>query len=134
MTLPENPQIPLAFIIVDDPKLTTIFNKALQMANFETEVLSDGKAALQRLSAATPDLIVLDIHLPYISGEDILHWIRQDDRLRATPVVIVTADLFKAKALQREADQVVIKPIGFERLYNLILSLKSPNGNLHADI
>ena len=113
-----------AFIIEDDLKLATIFNKALEMANFETEIIQDGRTALERLQTVHPKLIVLDIQLPYISGEDILYLIRNDKHLMDIRVVVVTADLFKAQSVRHAADQVVLKPVGFERLYNLIISLE----------
>ncbi len=118
---------PFALIIEDDPKLTTIFAKALQMAEFETEIIQDGSTALERLSATLPDIIVLDVHLPFVSGVDILDTIRRDDRLSQCQVILVTADLFKAEELRNEADHVLLKPVGFNRLYDLIVRLRAAN-------
>lgn len=116
---------PFALIIEDDPKLTTIFAKALQMADYETEIVQDGETALKRLSDTQPDIIVLDVHLPFVPGTDILHIVRNDERLSQTRVIIVTADLFKAEALRSEADHVLLKPVGFNRLYDIITRLQS---------
>ena len=116
---------PFALIIEDDPKLTTIFAKALQMAEFRTEIVQDGQAALERLSATQPDIVVLDIHLPYVSGVEILKTIRGDTQLSDIQVIIVTADLFKAEELRSEADYVLLKPVGFNRLYELMMRLRA---------
>lgn len=120
---------PFALIIEDDPKLTTIFAKALQMADFETEIVQDGDTALKRLAATQPDIVVLDVHLPYVSGADILQVIRNNERLNHTRVIIVTADLFKAESLRDEADHVLLKPVGFNRLYDIITRLQSTEAN-----
>lgn len=118
---------PFALIIEDDSKLTTIFAKALQMAEFRTEIIQDGSRALERLSVTLPDIILLDVHLPFVSGEDILDVIRNDERLIRCQVILVTADLFKAEELREEADHVLLKPVSFNRLYDLITRLQAAN-------
>jgi two-component system, cell cycle response regulator DivK len=74
----------LALIIEDDEFLAEIFSLTLQEAEFEIEIIRDGRAALSRLAVLTPALVVLDLHLPYISGMDILRQIRADQRLAET--------------------------------------------------
>ena len=123
MTMSTLNEEPFALIIEDDPKLTIIFAKALQMAEFKTEIIQDGTIALERLAETCPDIIVLDIHLPFVSGEDILHKIQRDERLKNTQVIIVTADLYKAEELRDKADHILLKPVGFNRLYDLITRL-----------
>lgn len=118
-----------ALIIEDDDKLATIFYKALQRAGFEAEIARDGKIALKRLAATIPDMVVLDLHLPYVSGTDLLHKIRADERLTKTRVIVVTADLFRAEPLRGEADLVLIKPISFNKLVDLATRLR-PAGAL----
>ena len=64
---------PLALIIEDEEMLATIFEQALSMAEYETEVVRDGREAMTRLDNDTvPNVITLDLHLPFVSGEDIL--------------------------------------------------------------
>ncbi|MCL4298597.1 MAG: response regulator [Anaerolineae bacterium] len=114
---------PFALIIEDDTKLATIFSRALWQAGFETEIILDGCTALERLTATTPAVVLLDLHLPYASGIDILHHIRTHQRLAKTRVIIVTADLFRAEALRDEVDLVLLKPVSFTRLYHLATDL-----------
>lgn len=118
---------PFALIIEDDTKLATIFSHALQQAEFETEIALNGGIALERLTAIIPTVVLLDLHLPYASGIDILQYIRANQRLAKTRVIVVTADLFRAKALQDEVDSVLLKPISFIRLYNLAVELRTAN-------
>ena len=123
---------PLALIIEDDQKLATIFAQALKMAEFETEIIADGNAALERLAAVVPALVVLalvvlDLHLPYISGDDILHQIRADERLAKTRVMLATADSLMAEHLRSKNDLVLLKPISFGQLGDLATRLRPPD-------
>ena len=61
---------PFALIVEDDIKLATVFAEALRIAEFETEIVLDGQAALNRLAATTPAVVVLDLHLPRVSGPE----------------------------------------------------------------
>lgn len=111
---------PLALIIEDDRDLGTIFEEAMQAADYETEVIRDGLEALQRLKAITPYLVLLDMHLPGVDGVEILTQIRADARLRDVKVVITTADPGMTIGETSEmADFVFIKPIRFSQLSHL---------------
>jgi DNA-binding response OmpR family regulator len=118
---------PFALIIEDDTKSATIFSEALRQAKFETEIVLDGYIALERLTATIPAVVLLDLHLPYASGMDILQYIRANQRLAKTRVIIVTADLFRAEALRGEVDLVLLKPISFIRLHHLAADLHPVN-------
>jgi DNA-binding response OmpR family regulator len=115
---------PLALIIEDDPEQVTIFTQALQMAEFETEVIQDGQAALDRLAIVVPALVVLDWQLPYVSGDGILRRIRADERLAKTRVILATASSVMAGLLREKSDFVFIKPIGFYQLSHLAARLR----------
>ena len=101
----------LALIVEDEPDLATIFSEALRTASFETEIIQDGQKALDRLAETVPAVVVLDIHLPSVSGVDILREIRADERLTKTRVMVTTADPSTAQVLEDEADLVLIKPV-----------------------
>jgi two-component system response regulator MprA len=118
---------PFALIIEDDPKLAFIFAEALQMAEFETEIVQDGQAALDRLAATTPAVVVLDLHLPQLSGSDILAHIRADQRLAQTRVMLATADASKADHLWADADLVLLKPISLHQMSTLAKRLRPPD-------
>jgi len=110
---------PLALIIEDDFDLSTIFAAALKASGFETEIVRDGRVAVQRLATATPDVVVLDLHLPHVAGTDILDQIRADARLTETRVIVTTADARMAEMLHDQADLVLVKPISFGQLRDL---------------
>jgi DNA-binding response OmpR family regulator len=118
---------PVALIIEDDPDLATIFAEALRMAQFETEIVHDGQAALAVLIATTPTVVLLDLHLPHVSGQTILQQIRADERLAKTRILLATADSLKAESLREEVDLVLLKPISFYQLRDLAKRLRPPD-------
>ncbi len=117
---------PLAVIIEDDPKLGAIYETALKQAGYDTYLDTDGNQVMAYLSGANPELIILDMHMPYASGEDILRQIRSDKRWSGIPMIIATADLFLAKSLQGRAEYVLLKPISLGRLLEIAQSLRRP--------
>ena len=129
MTTGDSGEKPLALIIEDDRQQATIFDQALQMADYETEIIRDGKAALERLPATVPALVVLDLHLPYVSGDDILRRIRADERLAKTKVILATADPLMAEPLQEESNLALLKPISFSQLRDLATRLRPRDAN-----
>jgi len=109
----------LALIIEDDPDLAAIFTEALQAADYQTETIRDGQEARQRLRQVVPKLVVLDMHLPNVSGRELLYLLRHDARLRKTLVMIVTADARMVETYGDQADYVLIKPVIFSQLRDL---------------
>ena len=112
-----------ALIVEDEIDLAIIFSKALQEAGFETQIVRAGDTALMWLTSTQPQIVILDLHLPRVSGEDILKQIRADDRLAETKVIISTADPRLGELLQDQADLVLLKPIGFSQLRDLAARL-----------
>lgn len=107
---------PLALIIEDDPNQGIIFQRSLQSAGFETALDQDGDRYNAILSASPVALVLLDLHLPAASGEEILSDLRSRHSAIDLPVWIVTADLYLAKMLTAKGETVLIKPISPARL------------------
>lgn len=115
----------LALIIEDDEDLADIFAEALRGVGFEVEQVADGKTAQERLNSGTlPFLILLDMHLPHISGGELLTRIKQDERFAKTIIIITSADARMGEAYSDQADFVMIKPISFVQLRDLTGRLK----------
>lgn len=110
---------PLALVIEDDVDLSEIFSMALRSGGFETEVIQDGEAALNRLAGTPPAVILLDMHLPRVAGTTILQNIRADERFAKTAVIAATADARLAGELHSEADLVLLKPISVDQVREL---------------
>ncbi len=109
---------PQALVIEDNITLTKIFSEALRRAGYEVAVISDGQAALDYLEKHTPYLILLDLHLPHISGDKLLRWIRSEARFDNNIVFVASADgtLSTEPVVQKLADIIMQKPIRFSHL------------------
>ena len=115
----------LALIIEDDEDLASIFAEALRGVGYDVEHVADGKLAQERLkSASIPFIVLLDMHLPHVSGGDLLTLIKQDDRFEKTTIIITTADARMGDMYRDQADFVMIKPISFVQLRDLTARLK----------
>jgi CheY-like chemotaxis protein len=119
MTAQTLDQKPLALVIEDDNMQATVFAQALRMADFETEIIQNGREALNRLSEVVPALVVLDLHLPEVAGKDIFEQIKADERLVKTRVMLATADPLLAESLRAGVNLVLLKPISFNQLRDL---------------
>ena len=113
-------QKPLALIIEDAPELVAAFANALHIAGYETDAATDGQMALDKLEQTVPYLILLDLHLPNVSGEDVLRTIRSDERFAETRIIFATADHTNAQYLSAgRAEYVLLKPVSFKQLRDL---------------
>ncbi|MBC7875954.1 MAG: response regulator [Anaerolineales bacterium] len=115
---------PTVFVVEDDPKLNEIITITLQ-GNFEIESCTDGNHAVERLKQIVPDIIVLDLNLPGVSGREILKNIREDERLVNTRVILTTADERQAETLTNEADIILLKPVSPLQLRELALRMST---------
>jgi len=114
----------LAMIIEDDPLLNEIIALTLE-ADFEIHTCADGISAWKRLSEVTPQLVILDLNLPGMSGKEILTKIRADDRFKNTRVILATADERQAETLTDAADIVLLKPVSPAQLRELANRLRN---------
>jgi two-component system phosphate regulon response regulator PhoB len=97
----------------DDPDILHLVAYKLRRSGFDVIEAPDGRAALRETRDVLPDLIVLDVRMPHLSGLDVLRELREDPRCRDVPVIILTArarpqDLEQAYAAG--ATDYVIKP------------------------
>ena len=116
---------PFGLIIEDEEDLSIIFSEALKNADFRTEIIRDGQVAMDVLAKVAPDVVVLDINLPHVSGKEILRYLHSDPRLSNTKVLVVTADAASAEMLESEADLILVKPVSFVHLGALAARLGS---------
>jgi DNA-binding response OmpR family regulator len=107
---------PLALVVEDDEAHADMFSEALQKAGFEVELIGDGAKAMSRLTEVTPSLVVLDLHLPHVSGRDILNFIRADLRMVKTRVMTVSADVQMTAMLHEKVDLALTKPVSYFQL------------------
>jgi DNA-binding response OmpR family regulator len=114
-----------ALVVEDHVDSAIIFSEAVKQAGFEAETVRDGQVALERLAAVEPDVVILDLNLPRVSGMDILRQIRSDPRLVKTRVVVVTAHDELISSIQDQADLVLVKPVAFSQIRKLAADIGS---------
>jgi two-component system cell cycle response regulator DivK len=83
-------------LIVEDNELNMkLFNDLLEANGYGTVQTRSGMEAIGLAREHRPDLILMDIQLPEVSGLEVTKWLKEDDELRAIPVVAVTAFAMK---------------------------------------
>jgi CheY-like chemotaxis protein len=81
--------------------------------------MDNGHKAQANLVFTTPDLVLLDLHLPSLDGGVLLRQIRSQSRLVHTRVVLITGDAPKAERYASEVDGTLIKPVGYEQVRHI---------------
>ena len=102
-------------LIVEDNELNMkLFHDLLEAHGYNTLETKDGREALRLAREHHPDLILMDIQLPEISGLEVTKWIKEDSSLRAIPVIAVTAFAMKGdeeKIREGGCEAYLAKPI-----------------------
>jgi DNA-binding response OmpR family regulator len=111
---------PLVLMIEDDPDFLEIAEMAVSQKGYGTVVAYGGQEGLKLFQAHNPDLVVLDLRLPDISGLDVLWWIRQASNC---PVIILTGtndvETF-LKAMELEVEDYLTKGTGLKEFVERI--------------
>jgi len=100
--------------VVEDNADNRLLLQALLGERYDLVEFDNGVDALAGLSASLPDLVLLDISLPVMDGNEILSRIRGDDRLRSLPVIALTAHAMagdREKYLEAGFNDYITKPI-----------------------
>lgn len=116
---------PFALLIEDDRDVATLFRHVLDLAGYRSESILDGKEAMDRLASVSPDIVLLDLQLPNMSGVEILKRMRADERMKTIPVVVVTAYAYYANSLPVKPDLFLLKPVDIHDLTSLIQKLQA---------
>jgi two-component system, cell cycle response regulator DivK len=88
--------MPKTVLIVEDNELNMkLFHDLLEAHGYATIETRNGVEALELARAHMPDLILMDIQLPEVSGLDVTKWLKEDERTRPIPVIAVTAFAMK---------------------------------------
>jgi len=113
-------------VIEDERDLTQVLTYNLQKEGYDTTVAHDGQEGLRKAQTLLPDLIILDLMLPALSGTEVLRELRAGERTREIPVIILSAHEVPLE-IQRQADLVLKKPLDLGKLVDAILALvKAP--------
>ena len=111
-------------LIVEDNDLNMkLFHDLLEAHGYNTIQTKDGMEALSLAREHTPDLILMDIQLPEVSGLEVTKWIKEDETLKSIPVIAVTAFAMKGdeeKIREGGCEAYIAKPISVENFLNTV--------------
>ena len=111
-------------LVVEDNELNLkLFCDLLTAHGYETIATRDGREVLDLVKDRRPDLILMDIQLPHISGLDVIRSLKEDPELKAVPVIAVTAFAMKGddeRFRDQGADAYVSKPISVSRFMEVV--------------
>jgi DNA-binding response OmpR family regulator len=111
--------MPIILVVDDDPDILDLLSFNIERAGFECVVAADGAEALAIVQTRNPDLIVLDIMLPGVSGVEVLKRLKYDPETRRLPVIMLTAkgeEVDRVLGLELGADDYVTKPFSVREL------------------
>lgn len=127
----------MIYCVEDDTDIREIEQYTLQSMNMETEVFADGTSFFAAVEKRLPDLVLLDIMLPDMSGIDILKRLRAGARTRNIPVIMATAkgaEYERVNALDLGADDYLTKPFSLiEMVARINAVLRRCNGNVQSE-
>lgn len=117
-------------IVDDEVKITEILKAYLERMGFEAFAAYDGKSAIECMRRRKPDLVILDLMLPDISGEEVCRRMRQESNI---PVIMLTAKVEESdmiEGLGLGADDYIMKPFSPR---NVIARIKAVLRRYHQD-
>src|SRR5690349_20167418 len=104
-------------IAEDNTDLREIFAQVFTFHDFNVRVAHDGQAALACLEAELPDVLVLDINMPRLSGFDVLAFIRRRTSIKQVKIIVVTGSMLAMQSPEAEyADLFLVKPVAVHDL------------------
>ena len=116
--------MPKKVLIVEDNELNMkLFSDLLQAHDYETIQTRDGMAVIELARQHHPDLILMDIQVPEVSGLEVTKWIKQDDELKEIPIVAVTAFAMKGdeqRIREGGCEAYIAKPISVGRFIETV--------------
>jgi DNA-binding response OmpR family regulator len=111
--VPRTRVMPKILVVDDEPDAIELIKFNLKGAGYDVLTAVDGDEALKKARALLPDLIVLDLMLPEVDGLEVCKILRRDQRISATPILMLTAkaaEIDRVLGLELGADDYVTKP------------------------
>ena len=113
-------------VIDDEPDILKVISFRLKKAGYEVLTASNGKIALDLISVNKPDLILLDLRMPVMGGEEVCAQLKNDALLKEIPIILLTASSgggIAEKAKELKADDSLVKPFDYDILLGKVQKL-----------
>lgn len=125
--------MPVAWYTDDDDEMIRAVRLMLDLLGFQTRSFYNARSTANALLAGeTPDLMILDINLPEVTGVDLLEFIRRRSQWDHLPIIMLSSDATDVqvdKALSLGADGYIFKPVTIEELEHAIQRAQESRGN-----
>ena len=111
--------IPTVLVVEDEDALATLLEYNLGKEGYRVALAPDGEDALLRIDEQAPDLVILDWMLPKVSGIEVCRRLRQGQKTRNLPIIMLTArgeESDRIRGLDTGADDYVVKPFAMSEL------------------
>ena len=108
-----------ALVVDDDADIRELVAFKLEQLGFEVLTAADGEEGLRRAQEVRPDIVLLDIMMPKLSGIDVCRRLREQPSTAATPVILLTAKAQEAdveRGFSVGADDYIVKPFSLREL------------------
>ena len=115
-------------LVDEEPDLLFLISHGLQKRGYEVLSGRDGREALALAAELVPDLIILDIHLPLMNGDEVVALLKKDEKLKHIPVFLISSGTagLEEKAAECGADASFHKPFDFVKLDREIKKYDGP--------
>ena len=113
-------------VVEDEANIVESLSFLLRQAGFEVSVASDGPVALRMVADAVPDVVLLDLMLPTMTGYEVLAKLREGAATADVPVIVLTAkgqDEVRDASMAHGADLFITKPYGNEEIVQAVRNL-----------
>lgn len=117
-------------IIEDEPDAAELFAEMMRIGGFRVIQMYSSTPAISMLAREKPDVIILDIMMPDISGLEVLRFMRRDPNLVDIPVIVVSAKSMPSDiltGLEAGASMYLTKPVSFKDLINAVDRVTQPS-------
>ena len=130
--------MPKILVVDDEPDAIDLIKFNLKAAGYEVITAADGEEALKKARSMLPDLVILDLMLPEVDGLEVCKILRRDQRVSATPILMLTAkaaEIDRVLGLELGADDYVTKPFSPRELVLRVKRLlrTEPTNNTKED-
>ncbi len=124
----------VVLLVDDEPHIPMVVGRKLKAAGYEVITASDGEEGLAVAQDATPDIIITDLQMPYMSGAELAEALRADEKLSTIPVVLLTARGYVMPQAEQQASNIkrfLSKPFSVHQILEVVEELL--DGTEHSE-